>query len=257
MTEAKGPLRDERRGPVAILTLDYPERRNALSLELRVRLLEAMRKVALDPEIRAVVLTGAGGHFSAGGDLSDMEVASYSAGRDRLAILHDLVRALIKGPKPVIAAIEGWCAGAGVSLALCCDIVVASSEARFLASFNKVGLVADLALLHTLPARVGQGAARRMLLECQQIDAEEALRIGLIDQAVPAGQTLESAVERARRFTDMAPLPVALTKEFLSRGLEEALAWEREVQAALFLTGDHAEGRAAFLEKRAPLFKGA
>lgn len=128
---------------------------------------------------------------------------------------------------------------------------------RFGAGFGRIGLIADLALNHTLPARIGVGRARQVLLYGEQMEAVAAERIGLVDHVVPKGGALDFALQRARAFADAAPLPVALTKGLLSEGLDHALDRERELQSMLFLTADHAEGRDAFLAKRRPIFKGA
>ena len=249
-------LTEARDGATAILTLDYPERRNALAMPMRQRLVDALEAIEADRDLRAVVITGAGGTFSAGGDISGMNVTDLAAGRERFRLTHRLVRLLIKGSKPVIAAIEGWCVGAGLSIAMCCDTVVAADDARFAAGFGKIGLVADLGLLHTLPARIGQGRARQVFLYGEQIDAARAEAIGMIDHVVAPGTTLQAALERAKLFHAAAPLPVAMTKQYLAAGLDAALEWERDTQSMLFLTADHAEGRAAFLGKRSPIFGG-
>ncbi len=243
-------------GATAILTLDYPARRNALAMAMRRELVDALEAIEADGDLRAVVITGAGGTFCAGGDLSDMNVGDIAAGRERFRLTHRLVRLLIKASKPVIAAVEGHCVGAGLSLAMCCDTVIAAADARFAAGFGRVGLIADLGLLHTLPARIGQGRARQVFLYGERLEAAEAERIGLVDRVVGPGEALAAALERARVFAAGAPLPVAFTKQFLAAGLDAALDWEREVQSTLFLTADHAEGKAAFLDKRAAAFKG-
>ncbi len=250
-------LSETREGATAILTLDYPERRNALAVPMRQRLVDALEAIEADRALRAIVITGAGSTFSAGGDISGMDVGDLAAGRERFRLTHRLVRLLIKGSKPVIAAVEGWCVGAGLSVAMCCDTVVAAEDARFAAGFGKIGLVADLGLLHTLPARIGQGHARQVLLYGESTDAGRAAAIGMVDHVVPSGTALRAALDRAALFHSAAPLPVAMTKQYLAAGLDAALDWERDTQSALFLTADHAEGRAAFLAKRAPLFKGA
>ena len=250
-------LSETRDGATAVLTLDYPERRNALAMPMRQRLVDALEAIEADRTLRAIVITGAGGTFSAGGDISGMDVADLAAGRERFRLTHRLVRLLIKGSKPVIAAVEGWCVGAGLSIAMCCDTVVTADDARFAAGFGKVGLVADLGLLHTLPARIGQGRARQVLLYGEPTDAGQAAAIGMADYVVPPGTALQAALARAALFHGTAPLPLALTKQYLAAGLDAALDWERDTQSALFLTADHAEGRAAFLAKRAPMFKGA
>lgn len=249
-------LREERQGATAILTLDYPERRNALAVPMRERLIEALDRLEADPGLRAIVLTGAGAHFSAGGDISGMNVTDFAGGRERFRVTHRLVRMLIESSKPVIAAVEGWCVGAGLGLALCCDTVVAAEDARFVAGFGKVGLVADFGLLHTLPRRIGEGRARQILLRGTTLTAPQAERIGLVDEVDAPGSTLAAALSIAEGFADGAPLPVAMTKSFLAAGLADALEWERNAQSTLFLTADHAEGKAAFLAKRAPVFGG-
>lgn len=250
-------LTEHRDGLTAVLTLDYPARRNALAIPMRHALVDALERIEADGSLRAVVITGAGGTFCAGGDISGMNVADLAAGRERFRLTHRLVRLLVKLGKPVVAAVEGWCVGAGLSLAMCCDTVVAASDAKFAAGFGKVGLIADLGLLHTLPARIGQGRARQVFLYGDTMDAEQAGRIGLVDDLVAPGTALDAALARARRFADAAPLPAALTKQWLAAGLDAALDWEREAQSALFLTGDHAEGKAAFLAKRPPVFRGS
>ncbi len=250
-------LTETRDGATAILTLDYPERRNALAMPMRQRLVDALEAIEADRALRAIVITGAGGTFSAGGDISGMDVADLAAGRERFRLTHRLVRLLIKGSKPVIAAVEGWCVGAGLSLAMCCDTVVAAEDARFAAGFGKIGLVADLGLLHTLPARIGQGRARQVLLYGEPTGAGQAAAIGMADHIVPSGMALQAALARAALFHAAAPLPVAMTRQHLADGLDAALDWEREAQSALFLTADHAEGKAAFLAKRPPVFSGS
>ena len=250
-------LRHDLDGATAILTLDYPARRNALALPMRAALLTALEAIEGDRDVRAIVLTGAGGVFCAGGDISGMNATDLAAGRERFRVAHAVVRLLVQGSKPVVAAVEGACVGAGLALALCCDTIVAAADARFAAGFGAIGLVGDFGLLHTLPARVGLGRARQILLYGERLDAAVALSMGLVDHVVPSGSALATALERAAMFHGGAPLPVALTKQWLGRGLDAVLAWERDTQAALFQTADHREGRDAFLAKRVADFRGA
>lgn len=253
---AESGVTEARHGTTVILTISQPARRNALSMAIREGLTEALERIEDDRAVRAVVLTGAGGTFSAGGDIGGMGVADIPSGRERFRRTHRMVHAMIQSSKPIVAAVEGWAAGAGLSLALCCDTVVAAEDARFMASFGKIGLVADCALLHTLPQRIGMGRARQMLLYCEPVDAATGERIGLVDHVTPHGGALDRALERARAATASAPLPIAMTKRYLAEGLEAALEFERDAQAMMFVTADHAEGRAAFLAKRQPTFRG-
>jgi enoyl-CoA hydratase/carnithine racemase len=225
-------------------------------MPLRAELADAMERLEADPGVRAIVVTGGTGVFSAGGDISGMNAADFAAGRERFRLTHRLVRLMIGASKPLIAAVEGYAVGAGLSLALCCDTIVASETAKFSASFGKVGLVGDFGLLHTLPRRVGEGHARQILLYGETITAARAERIGLIDHMVHEGAALAHALSRAAVFAAAAPLPVAMTKSWFAQGLADALEWERNVQSMLFLTEDHAEGKAAFLGKRPPVFRG-
>lgn len=249
-------LIEERDGPVLILTIDYPARRNALAMPLRTAMLNALENALSDRSIRAVVLTGAGGHFCSGGDISGMEVKDALAGRERMRRSHALVRLMVTGQLPIVAAVEGYCVGAGLSLACACDTIVAAEDARFGAGFGRIGLMPDLGLPFTLPARIGQGRARQMFLYHTQLTAPEAERIGLVDAVVPKGHALRAALEKAKFLAGQAPAPMALTKQLLAEGLDRALEDERHFQTTLFLSEDFNEGRAAFLEKRAPRFKG-
>jgi 2-(1,2-epoxy-1,2-dihydrophenyl)acetyl-CoA isomerase len=255
-TDAEPVLLEKRDGSVLILTFNEPAKRNALTPALRVALADAIDRIEPDPAIRAVVLTGGPKVFSAGGDITAMQTDGLASGRERFRLLHGIVRSIVKSSKPYIAAVEGAAAGAGFSLALCCDTIIAGSGARFIASFPKVGLVADAGLLLTLPARVGIGRARQILLYAEPVSAEAAERMGLVDEVVTDGTVLERAVARARAFDALAPLSTAVAKEALAGGLDAVLDWERSAQAALFQTADHAEGKAAFLEKRPPIFQG-
>jgi len=256
ISQAAPLLIEARDGATVVLTLNNPQRRNALAMPVREGLIAAFERIEADRGIRAVVLTGAGGTFCAGGDITAMNVTTLADGLERFRITHRLVRLMIRCGKPIVAAVEGFAVGAGLSLALCCDTVVAADDARFGAGFGRIGLIADLALNHTLPARIGTGRARQVLLYGEQMDAARGERIGLIDHVVPKGAALDFALQRARAFADAAPLPIALTKGLLAEGLDQALERERELQSMLFLTADHAEGRDAFLAKRKPVFKG-
>jgi enoyl-CoA hydratase/carnithine racemase len=247
---------EERDGAVLVLTLDQPARRNALSMPLRTALTAALERAQSDRGVRAIVVTGAGEHFCSGGDISGMDVKSPLEGRERMRLSHQLIRLMAMGSVPVVAAVEGYCVGAGLSLACACDTVVAAEDARLAAGFGRIGLMADLGLPHTLPLRVGQGRTRQILLYHEQMTATAAERIGLVDHVAPKGHALDKALEKARFLAEQAPGPMALTKQLLGEGLDRALEQERHFQSTLFMTEDFAEGRAAFLGKRQPEFKG-
>ena len=137
---------EDRKGQMLVLTLDNAERRNALGMEMRIALQQIFERIEAEADIRAVVIKGAGAHFSAGADITGMNVTTATGARERFRISHKMVRGLVKSSKPIVAAVEGWCVGAGLSLALCCDTIVAASDSRFMASFGKVGLMGDLGL---------------------------------------------------------------------------------------------------------------
>ncbi len=245
---------EARDGGVLTLTLDYPARRNALAMPLREELHRILEAAQGDADVRSIVLTGAGGVFCSGGDISGMNVTDSETGRERMRRTHRIIRLMVAGRVPIVAAVEGWCVGAGLSIACACDTIVAAEDAKFMAGFGKVGLMADLGLPFTLPARIGAGRARQFFLYGTQADAKEAERIGLVDHVVPKGAALAKATELAKFLAAQASLPIALTKQILAEGLDRALEEERGFQTACFLSADHAEGKAAFLEKRDPQF---
>lgn len=243
-------------GNVLVLTINYPQRKNAIALGVRQALEEAIERAHADKAVRAIVLTGAGGTFCAGGDISAMDVGTALDGRERMRRTHRLVRLMARGAKPIVAAVEGWAAGAGMAVACACDTVVAAEDARFVAGFHKIGLMSDMGLPYFLPRRVSVGRARRILFYHEVVNAPEGERIGLVDYLAAPGKALEVALEKARFLAAEASGPIELTKKILSEGLDEALADEQTFQGLLFTTSDFQEGRAAFLEKRKPNFGG-
>ena len=249
-------VREEKEGGVLVLTIDYPQRKNAIAPAVRAALEDALERAQADREVRAIVVTGAAGTFCAGGDISAMDVGDALAGRERMRRTHRLVRLMARGGKPLIAAVEGWAAGAGMAVACACDTIVAAEDARFVAGFHKIGLMSDMGLPYFLPRRVGVGRARRILFYHEVVNAPEGERIGLVDFLAAPGKALEVAMEKARFLAAEASGPIELTKKILSEGLDEALADEQTFQGLLFTTADFQEGRAAFLEKRKPNFGG-
>jgi enoyl-CoA hydratase/carnithine racemase len=170
-----------------------------------------------------------------------------------------VVRLIVEMGKPVVAAVEGYAAGAGFSLAMAADCVVASGTAKFVSSFAKVSLLPDLGLMWTLPQRVGLAQAKRLLMSARVVAADEALRLGVADELCEAGQAVQRAREVAAELAAHAPISVALLKAAYARGINtlgDALAYEMDNQAALYLTQDHREAVSAFMEKRPPVFRG-
>lgn len=244
-------------GAVRRLTLNLPEKRNAIDLELRVVLAAALRAAAADPGVRAIVLNGAGEHFCGGGDIGSMARMPAEGARPRVAAMQDLARAVLTCPTPVVAAVEGAAAGAGLALAAACDRVVAAADARFHAAFPKVGLAGDNGIFWSLPRRVGIARARQLLLFAETLDAAEAHRIGLVDAVVEPGGALEAAQADARRLAEAPPGALAAIKALIHRlpaDAETVLAAELDAQTALFDSDDFAEGVAAFRERRTPVF---
>jgi 2-(1,2-epoxy-1,2-dihydrophenyl)acetyl-CoA isomerase len=252
------PVLTAQAGAVRTITLNRPERRNALDLDDRRALLTALRDAEADSGCRAVVLSGAGPIFCSGGDISSMSPDPEVA-RVRLALVADVARALVNSGTPVVAAVEGGAFGLGLALAAASDLVVAASDARFVASFSNVGLAGDTGVCWSLPRRVGFGRAKRMLLLAETVRAEEALALGLVDEVVEPGSALEAAQELATRLASRASGATAGTKAAMAvahEGLDAVLAVETDVQTRLLAGAEFAEGQRAFLERRTPDFAG-
>ncbi|MBW0102513.1 enoyl-CoA hydratase/isomerase family protein [Pseudonocardia sp. KRD291] len=248
----------DRTGSVLILTLNDPKRRNPLSFQMREEMLTALGAARDDDTVRAVVLTGAGGFFCAGGDISSMN-DDRPTGVYRLHLLGRVVEALVAMPKPVIAAVEGGAYGAGLSLMALCDHVVVADDARLCSSFGGIGLGTDGALSWSLPRRVGQGRAAEIIMFGEVVDAERASRIGLVERVVPSGTAREAAIERAELLTGRSRPALAANKATLGAadltGLRQALEEENRHQLELMSGPDFAEGVAAFKERRPARFE--
>jgi 2-(1,2-epoxy-1,2-dihydrophenyl)acetyl-CoA isomerase len=254
-----------RDGAVTRITLDRPDKLNALTQVMSDELMGAFAECGRDPEVRAVILTGAGRGFCAGQDLSEFESA-YRAG-ERPSIdehlersYHRLIPLIVSTPKPVIAAVGGVAAGAGVSLAAACDVRIASDEARFLQAFVKIGLVPDSGGTWLLPRLIGSAAALELSITGDTIDANRALEIGLVNRVVAADDFEREVTAFAGRLAAMPTAAIAATKELirdaLTLDLPEALRREAAAQARMGQTDDHLEGVMAFAEKREPRFRG-
>jgi enoyl-CoA hydratase/carnithine racemase len=259
-------FRYQEHAAVATLTLDRPEKLNALTFEVYRELSEVFRALAERASVRAVVITGAGKAFCTGGDVD--EIIGPLLARDAAGLLEftrmtcELVRARRELPKPIVASLNGTVAGAGAAIAVAADLRIASEAARIAFLFVKVGLAgADMGVAQLLPRIVGLGRASELLMLGEFVEAAEAARIGLYNRVVPAAQLEAATRELARRLAQGPAEGLAATKRALlhehSMSLDQALDEEARIQAELMRRPDFQEGFRAFVERRAPRFPGA
>lgn len=249
-----------RDGAVAVLTLNNPARRNALVRETYVELIERLREINGDGELRAIVLRGAGRHFCSGGDISQMQKRSLLQYRERLELVSELIRLMATGSKPIVAAVEGACVGAGMSLAAIADYVVTGGNAKFGGVFVKIGLLPDLGGLWSVEQRVGRAKAREIFSLARNFHGGDAHAMGLANEVVADDEVQERALAVAREYAAMPPISMALLRSVLARGvdsLDDALRAEVDHQSLLLGTADHEEAVKAFMEKRSPSFTGS
>jgi 2-(1,2-epoxy-1,2-dihydrophenyl)acetyl-CoA isomerase len=244
---------------VATITLNRPESLNALNTQMRGELLAAFKAAARDDAVRAVVLTGEGRGFCSGADLR-----GGTDERDFRRVLereyNPLVRAIRDLPKPVIAAVNGVAAGAGVSLALACDLVFAAEDARFIQAFVRIGLVPDSGSTRALVRALGRHRASQLMFSGEPLSASEARDVGLVAAVLPADQLMTAVREAAERLAAAPTRAIGLAKRSINAAedasLDESLALEAQLQELAGRTEDHAEGVAAFADKREPRFVG-
>jgi 2-(1,2-epoxy-1,2-dihydrophenyl)acetyl-CoA isomerase len=255
----------EKDGPVAVLTLNRPEKMNAISAEMRVAIPQALEEIQADDAVRAVILTGAGRGFCSGADVAVQ--AARAAGQitdtsrqTLLQLVGSFILAFEKVNKPVIAAVNGIAAGVGLTMTLACDIRIASAGARFSAIWVKRGLIADGGASLLLPLTVGMEKALELCFTGEVIDAREAERIRLVSRVVPPEELISRAKELARKIAANPPISVELAKrvmwEKIRNQLREQLIFESYAQGLCRTTQDQKEAVKAFMEKREPVFKG-
>ena len=251
-----------RDGAVLTLTLNRPEALNALNREMTGALRTAVEAAARDRDVGAIILTGAGRAFCAGADLKDVS-ARYEAGESDLgadlrANYAPMIRAIRACPKPVIAALNGTAAGAGLSLALACDLRLAAAGAQLIVVFVRVGLVPDAGSLFFLTRMLGLSKATELAITGDPVSADDAQRLGLVAAVVPPEQLMAAALERGRRLAEGPRQTYALIKRGMERALdldlEQTMELESQLQAAAATTPDAQEAIRAFLEKRKPVF---
>lgn len=237
---------------VALLTLNTPKIRNALTADMRLALRGALKALAANDQVHALVITGADGNFCAGGDVRTMGETDPHKIRQRMTEVAETALAVASFPKPVIAAVAGHAAGAGVSLACLADIIVVDESTQFTFSFLRLALGPDWGLSWSLPRRVGATKARSLILSRGVIDAREAQQIGLADHHASEGETQIAAIEIAKKLCNGPREATAAVKTMLSDldGLRAALDAEMQMQLERFPSWEHQEGATAFKEKR-------
>ena len=246
-------------GPLALVTINRPQRHNAISLDTLEELHGAVRLAATDDDVRVIAITGAGGRaFASGSDLSEVLHRDFRKALE--PIVQGLADQLERTPKPTIAAIDGICMGGGLEVALGCDLRIATRRSRFATPEGKLGIIPGGGATARLPRIVGRGWAMEMMLMGEPIDAERALSIGLVTRLVEPDELLPETRRVAEHLASFAPFVPRTMKAMVNFGMEASLAGalmlEKYAQGALVQTDDKQEGITAFLEKRKPDFKG-
>lgn len=258
MTAPDSLLIERPSNDIVVFRLNRPEVRNALNIEVRIRLADEVARHAADPAIRCLIVTGSDKVFASGADIGEM--AENGPVEAMARNVQKYWRAIGDCPKPLIAAIEGYALGGGLELALCTDIIVADEGAKLGLPEVKIGILPGGGGTQKLARLIGAKRAMLLLTTGRMFSAAEALAMGVISEVAPTGQALPRAIEIAREIAAMAPIAVQQIKEIVNAGLnaplETALALERKALQLLFATRDQKEGMRAFLEKRKPKFEG-
>jgi 2-(1,2-epoxy-1,2-dihydrophenyl)acetyl-CoA isomerase len=255
----------DRHNAIVIMTFNRPDALNAMNRELAAALLDALREAERDEAVRVIIITGAGRAFCAGQDVHELamdfaESGPAAVGRQVRERYRPLILRLRAIEKPVIAAINGVATGAGLGIALACDLRIASEQATFVIAPYSIGLIPAVGTTVLLPAIAGLGKATHLLLRGERLSAQEALEAGLVEQVVPAEHLMTETLAVAERLVKLPAKAVGLTKRALNRAmladLDAHLLYEAELQEIAAGTGDFLEGMAALREKRAPVFQG-
>lgn len=249
---------------VGTITLNRPEKLNAFAGTMREEIVDAVRAMAADDQVRVLVITGAGRAFCAGADIGYMQQLTERRDVEGLKLLVELGRQVVtmirETPKPVLASVNGPAAGGGANLALACDLRIASDRASIGETFNRIGLHPDWGGTYFLPRLVGSGHALQLIFSGDMIDAAEAYRLGIFNRVVPHDRLMEETTAWARQLAAKPPVALATAKRAVytseHASLADMLQLELEHQLACFETEDAKEGFRAFLEKRTPSFQG-
>lgn len=250
----------DKQGPVAIVTIDRPQTKNAITQEMRGQLYGAFEDLAMDHDVRAVVLTGAGGDFCSGMDVGGMGRGGVTGSMDRMYTLNRIAKAIYSLKKPTIAAVPGVCVGVGFSYALACDIVLAGEKARFAAIFRNIALAPDGGLVWHLRQLLGVQKAKELVYSGRTVKAEEAVEMGIAYEKVADDALMARAMELANSFASGPTIAMGMAKRQFelswNSGFEQYLELEAAIQPLMSRTEDHEEGLRAFREKRKPEFRG-
>jgi enoyl-CoA hydratase len=246
---------------VAVVTIDRPDARNALNHETLEALRDRLRELALETDVRVIVLTGAGDRaFAAGADIKEMADMTVLEAHAWGSLGHECCRLLESMPKPTLAAVNGFALGGGCELALACDIRYAAQTAKFGQPEINLAVIPGWGGTQRLARAIGPALAKDLILTGRSIDAAEALRLGLVSAVYPAGELLERVLETATSLAKKSSVALSAAKDATNRALQgdlgAGLSYEAILFAALFATEDQKEGMSAFVEKREPSFKG-
>ncbi len=255
----------EKRDRIAIITLNRPEKFNALNFKVLEELPKALQEVKNDKDVWVVIITGSGKAFCAGGDVLELLPKLAEMGVEEVRrIIDEAHRAVIEMrymPKPIIAAVNGVAAGAGFSLVMACDVVIAAENAQFVTAYGRIGACGDFGMSYLLPRTIGYHRACELFFTNRRLSAKEAEELGIVNKVVPADKVMEEAEAFAKKIIEeCAPLALGIFKQNMARGidmcLEDELRDESVGMAVCSRTKDWAEGLLAFKEKRAPVWKG-
>jgi 2-(1,2-epoxy-1,2-dihydrophenyl)acetyl-CoA isomerase len=245
---------------IATVTLDRPEKMNALSEDMYVELTRIFAELQTDDRVRAVLVTGAGKAFCSGSDVGGMQNVDMISSRERMRRRYRMIQTLVNLEKPVVAAVNGACVGIGFSIALACDLIIAAESARFSQIFKKIGLVPDGGSIFFLVQHLGIARAKELVYTARMLPANEAHEWGFVTRVVPDAELIASAQALAQELAESATYALGLAKKMFQSmytpSLEALLETELLSSTIARLTDDHKEGIAAFAEKRKPEFRG-
>lgn len=250
----------EKENGVATLTFNKPDTLNAMDMVMRVEVYEALQELSRDDEVGAIILTGAGRAFCAGGDISTMSELPANAGRKRMQWVQRVPRSIMTIEKPIIAAINGPCTGSGLAMALACDLAYCNNKAKFGAAFTKIGLIPDLGSFYMMPRKLGMKNAKEIVLLAEIFRADKAQEIGVVNGVYEPEELMPEVRKIAEKLANGPRVAYALTKALMNKSFETdyetSLIEEAFAQEVCYNTTDFKEGVSAFKEKRTPKFQG-